>query len=45
MYHCVPRIISGDSQISGSWLQLMMPETASGNIRLAGNAAMKMTMG
>ena len=45
MYHWVPRIISGLSQISGFRPQAMMPETATGNIRLAGKAAMNTTRG
>ena len=39
MYHCVPRIISGLSQMSGFEPEGDDAETASGNSRLAGNAA------
>ena len=39
MYHCVPRIISGLSQIFGLSFQATMPDTTIGNSRLAGKAA------
>ena len=39
MYHCVPRIISGLSQMSGLSLSATIAETAIGNSRLAGKAA------
>ncbi|MNM92230.1 hypothetical protein D3C81_1045550 [compost metagenome] len=39
MYHCVPKISSGLSQISGFSPKRAISITASGNIRLAGNAA------
>jgi len=39
MYHWVPRIISGLSQILGSSLKATIADTATGNITLAGNAA------
>ena len=39
MYHCVPRIISGLSQMSGSSRNATIAETAIGNSRLAGKAA------
>ena len=45
MYHCVPRIISGLSHRSGLSFQVTMPNTASGNSRLAGNAARNCAIG
>ena len=39
MYHCVPRIISGVSQISAFRWKCTMKITNGGNSRLAGNAA------
>src|ERR1700733_2928027 len=39
IYHCVPRIISGDSQISGLAFQKTISDTTSGNRRLLGKAA------
>ena len=38
-YHCVPKTISGDSQMFGFRCQCTMNTTATGNIRFAGNAA------
>ena len=45
MYHCVPRIISGLSQIFGSSCQATMPETTIGNSTLAGKAARNWAIG
>ena len=41
MYHWVPRIISGVSQIFGLSRKRTMKTTTSGNSRLAGNAAFR----
>ncbi len=45
MYHCVPKIISGLSQTSGLSFHLTIPNTAMGNKRFAGNAAMNCAIG
>ena len=45
MYHWVPRIISGDSQISGLSSNLRISTTTAGNTRFAGNAARNCTTG
>ncbi len=45
MYHCVPRIISGLSQMSGCSENVTMPKTATGNSRFAGNAARNCAIG
>ncbi len=39
MYHCAPRIISGESHTSGNSPKRTMTMTNSGNSRLAGKAA------
>ena len=39
MYHWVPRIISGDSQMSGLRSKITIIDTTSGNRMLAGKAA------
>ncbi len=39
MYHCVPRMISGDSQILGSSRAATIPITTKGKITMAGKAA------
>ena len=39
MYHCVPKMIRNDSQMSGSRWKVRMPITAIGNTTLAGKAA------
>jgi len=45
MYHCVPRIISGLSQMFGSSCHFAIANTASGNSRFAGKAARNCAMG
>src|SRR6516165_8962955 len=45
MYHCVPRIISGLSQISGARSNRTIRKTATGNSRLAGKAARNWAVG
>ena len=45
MYHWVPRIISGLSQMSGLSCQATIAKTAIGNSRLAGNAARNCAIG
>src|SRR6516165_220259 len=45
MYHWVPNIMSGLSQIFGSSRNVTMPTTATGNTTLAGNAAINCAIG
>ncbi len=45
MYHCVPRIISRLSQISGLSRNLRISTTAAGKNKFAGNAARNCTIG
>ena len=45
MYHCVPRIISGLSQIFGESSNRTIRKTATGNRRLAGKAARNWAIG
>src|SRR6202161_4344103 len=45
MYHCVPRIISGLSQIFGLSFSTTITDTATGNSTLAGKAAKNCAMG
>ncbi len=45
MYHWVPRIISGESQMSGARWNRTMSRAAMGKNRLFGNAAMNWAMG